>query len=341
MEKKTDFSYPFTAIVGQKEMKLALCLAAIVPGIGGVLITGERGTAKTTAVRALPALLGGGIRVVELPLNATEDRVVGTLRLDTLMKSGEREFVPGLLAEANGQILYVDEMNLLEDHIVDLLLDSAATGICHIEREGVSASFPARFVLVGTMNPEEGTLRPQLLDRFGLSVKVSGSLTKEERLTLIRRQIVFERDPQSFYSAYAEREKALGERIRKAALLYPEVGFPDVMAAFSSGLCSELGVDGYRGDITMMRAARGLAAFNGRDVVCREDVLTAARLVLPHRMKKMPFEDTVLSEKMIEKAALAQGPVPDNGEKDIPEKAMDADLDRRVAPGQETDGKKA
>ena len=217
MNSATNFNFPFTAIVGQEPMKLALTLATIQPAIGGVLIQGERGTAKTTAVRGLPGVLkeaggtdnkgGAGceggeaaesgegtsaVHVVELPLNATEDRVVGTLNVGALMKSGEREFVPGVLAEADGNILYVDEINLLEDHLVDLLLDAAATGVCHIEREGVSKTYPARFVLVGTMNPEEGTLRPQLLDRFGLSVQVSGSLSARDRLELVRRHTAFE-----------------------------------------------------------------------------------------------------------------------------------------------------
>ena len=298
--------YPFTAIVGQDDMKLALSLIAVQPAIGGVLISGERGTAKTTAVRALPAVLGGNIRVIELPLNASEDRVVGTLRLDTLMKSGEREFVPGLMAEADGQILYVDEINLLEDSVVDLLLDAAATGVCRVEREGVSMALPARFVLIGTMHPEEGSLRPQLLDRFGLSVRVSGSLSAEERLTLIRRQTAFERDPAAFLAAWQGEENALAARIRKAAERYPEVLFSDDTARFASGICTDLGVDGYRGDITLIRTARAVAALDGRTTANREDVLLAARFVLPHRMKKMPFEDAGLTEAMLQKAAAAQ-----------------------------------
>ena len=292
-------SYPFSAIVGQNDMKLALCLIAVQPAIGGVLISGERGTAKTTAVRALPAVLGGNVRVIELPLNASEDRVVGTLQLGTLMKTGEREFVPGLMAEADGQILYVDEINLLEDSVVDLLLDAAASGVCRVEREGVSLRLPARFVLIGTMNPEEGSLRPQLLDRFGLSVHVSGNLSREERLTLIRRQTAFEQDPEAFLADWQTEEDALSERIRKAAALYSEVSFSDETAGFAAGICAELGVDGYRGDITLIRTARAAAALDGRTRAGRDDVLLAARFVLPHRMKKLPFEDTGLTETII------------------------------------------
>ena len=306
MNQISQLTYPFTAIVGQRDMKLALCLIAVQPAIGGLLISGERGTAKTTAVRALPAVLGGDVRVIELPLNASEDRVVGTLRLGTLMKTGEREFVPGLLAEANGQILYVDEINLLEDSIVDLLLDAAASGVCRVEREGVSLRFPARFVLVGTMNPEEGSLRPQLLDRFGLSVRISGDLSREERLTLIRRLSAFEHDPEAFLAAWQPEEDALAERIRGASALYPDVLFSDDVADFAAGICSELGVDGYRGDITLMRTARAAAALEGRSRVSRDDILLAARFVLPHRMKKLPFEDMGLTETMLNKAVAAQ-----------------------------------
>ena len=202
-------------------MKRALLLVAVQPKIGGVLILGERGTAKTTAVRAMPGILGDETRVVELPLNATEDRVVGTLHVGALMKSGERKFVPGVLSEADGQILYVDEINLLEDHIVDLLLDAAATGVCHVEREGMSEEYPARFVLVGTMNPEEGSLRPQLLDRFGLSVRVTGSLSPQERLELVRRQEAFEDDAEAFCARFSASEQRLAFEIARAKELYP------------------------------------------------------------------------------------------------------------------------
>lgn len=310
MDPATSFNFPFTAIVGQEPMKLALTLAAIQPAIGGVLIQGERGTAKTTAVRGLPGVLkelGGegasAVHVVELPLNATEDRVVGTLNVGTLMKSGERDFVPGVLAEADGNILYVDEINLLEDHLVDLLLDAAATGVCHIEREGVSKTYPARFVLVGTMNPEEGTLRPQLLDRFGLSVQVSGGLSAQDRLELVRRHTAFEADPEAFCAQYAEEEAAYAQRIAQARQSYDRVTFPEPMAVFAAKLCDEIGVDGYRADLVLMRASRALAAFEGRSEVSEDDVLHVAQFALPHRMKKLPFEEVGLSETALERAA--------------------------------------
>lgn len=321
MEQTIRYTYPFSAIVGQDLMKLALTLVATQPEIGGVLIQGERGTAKTTAVRSLPALLGSGVRVVELPLNATEDRVVGTLNVGALMGKGEREFVPGVLSEADGNILYVDEVNLLEDHIVDLLLDAAASGICHIEREGMSKTYPARFVLVGTMNPEEGTLRPQLLDRFGLSVKISGSLTPEERLELVRRHVAFEEDPEAFCAAFAEQEREQAQKIARAIELYPQVELSDSMAMFSSGICAEVGVDGYRADLVMMRTARTLAALDARSQVGEDDVLLAARLVLPHRMKRLPFEEISFDEKTLDKA-------------------LDALEERGVSPEQTPDAKK-
>lgn len=302
MEQLTRYVYPFSAIVGQEAMKQALMLVAVQPAIGGVLILGERGTAKTTAVRALPGILGEGMRVVELPLNATEDRVVGTLHVGALMKSGEREFVPGILAEAHGQILYVDEINLLEDHIVDLLLDAAATGVCHVEREGMSEEYPARFVLVGTMNPEEGTLRPQLLDRFGLSVRVTGSLTQRERLEVVRRQAQFEEDAEGFCARFADESQRLAQQLTRAKGLYPRVAFPDDVASFSSGLCSEMSIDGYRADIALMRAARAMAALDGRDCAMRDDVLAASRYVLPHRLKRSPFEEVSFDDKVLERA---------------------------------------
>ena len=210
MEKR--FIYPFAALVGQEEMKKALMLNVIQPSIGGALIQGEKGTAKTTAVRGLAEILENA-RVVELPVSASEDRVVGTINLSKVMESGEKQFEPGLLKEADGGILYVDEINLLDDHLVDVLLDSAATGINHVERDGVSVTHSAKFALVGTMNPEEGTLRPQLLDRFGLSVGVSSSLTAVERAEVIRRRMAFERDPEGFNAKYA------GESAELAAAL--------------------------------------------------------------------------------------------------------------------------
>lgn len=309
--------YPFTAIVGQDDMKRALCLNAIHPGIGGVLISGERGTAKTTAVRALSDVLSNS-RVVELPLNASEDRVVGTLRIDTLMERGERVFEPGILAEADGNVLYVDEVNLLEDHIVDLLLDAAATGACRIERDGVSKEYPARFILVGTMNPEEGTLRPQLLDRFGLSVKVEGSLSRTERIELLERRMAFEDDPDAFRARFEEGERELARRIAEAKALYAQTSYPADMAALAADVCDEMGVDGYRADITIMRTARAAAAFAGRRLVTREDVTEAMRLALPHRMKRLPFEDAELTEGLLSKTLDAHLSAPPATENEAP-----------------------
>ena len=231
--------------------------------------------------------------------------MVGTLQLGILMRSGEREFVPGLLSEADGHVLYVDEINLLEDSIVDLLLDAAATGVCRVEREGVSTRYPARFVLIGTMNPEEGSLRPQLLDRFGLSVRVSGGLTAEERLELVRHHAAFEDDPEAFVTSWRGQEDQLARRIHEASALYPDVSHPDRAARYAAGLCVEFGVDGYRADLTMMRAARAAAALEGRTLVTEDDVLLAARFVLPHRLKHLPFEDRGMSDAALEKADAA------------------------------------
>lgn len=298
--------FPFTAIVGQKDMLRALCLAAVEPRIGGVLILGERGTAKTTAVRALAQVMPGNRRVVELPLNASEDRVVGNIQVDTLMQSGKRVFEPGLLGEANGQILYVDEINLLDDSIVDVLLDSAASGVCHVEREGISRTFPARFVLVGTMNPEEGSLRPQLLDRFGLSVAVRAQLSADERLELVERHIAFENDSASFVSSYAAANKQLQDQLALAQELYLHVAYSHDMARLAASIIVKVGVDGYRADITMMRCARVLAALAGRGDVLSSDVLEAARYVLPHRVKRQPFETEQLAAQDIAKLAQEQ-----------------------------------
>lgn len=333
MDPEATITYPFSAIIGQNDMKLALTLISVQPAIGGVLIYGERGTAKTTAVRALPSLLGNNTRVIELPLNASEDRVIGTLELGTLMKSGERKFVPGLMAEADGNILYVDEINLLEDSVIDLLLDAAATGVCRVEREGVSLSYPARFVLVGTMNPEEGTLRPQLLDRFGLSVKVSSSLSMDERLALIRRHAEFEDDPYAFTERWQDQESLLAERIRRAAGLYPKVVFSDAIMKFAVGICEKFDLDGYRGDMTMIRTARAAAALEGRTEVTEADILLAARFILPHRLKKMPFEDMGMSDNMLQKAASEVSPGSHASGEPVSESTADA--------GQEVSEKKA
>lgn len=335
---KSKAVYPFTAIVGQEDMKLSLILNVINPALGGVLIKGEKGTAKSTAVRALAELLPPldavigcalhcdpankamycdncaelarrqvplpsekiKMRVVELPVSATEDRVVGTLDMEYAITSGKKRFEPGILAEANRNILYVDEVNLLDDHIVDVLLDAAAMGVNTVEREGVSYSHPARFILVGTMNPEEGDIRPQLLDRFGLSVTVTGEKDPLERVEVIKRRLAYERDADSFAATFREEQRQLAERILLAMRLLAEVEAKDSVLAKVAQIAIELGVDGHRADITLVKAAMTIAAFNGRRTVGNEDVLRAARLVLPHRMRRRPFEETQLDWHKVE-----------------------------------------
>ena len=290
--------YPFTAIVGQEDMKLALVLNAVLPVIGGVLIKGEKGTAKSTAVRALADILppfgsdgSEAMQVVELPVNATEDRVVGTIDLEHALKEGEKKFEPGLLAKAHNNILYVDEINLLDDHLVDVLLDAAAMGVNTVEREGVSWSHPSRFVLVGTMNPEEGELRPQLLDRFGLCVEVRGMAEPEARLQVMTRRAAFEDDPVGFRAAWQERENEIAERIVAARRKLGSVAVPeDVMRAIVE-LAIETEVDGHRADIVMLKTVKAIAAWRGDGEAAREDVMQAARLVLPHRMRRKPFQN--------------------------------------------------
>lgn len=290
--------YPFAAIVGQDDMKTALMLNVIQPSIGGVLISGEKGTAKTTAVRGLAALLDGA-RVIELPVNASEDRVVGTINISRVMKDGQKQFEPGLLKEADGNILYVDEINLLDDHLVDVLLDSAASGINHVERDGISFTHSARFSLVGTMNPEEGTLRPQLMDRFGLSVSVSSSLAPEERIEVIRRRLSFERDPLSFIDRFSKESSELAEKLKIAKASYSKVCVPDEALDYTAAICSKLNVQGYRADITIIKTAAAFAALNERTKVEEEDILLAAKFALPHRMKSQPFEDRKLTEDVL------------------------------------------
>ncbi|KPL89164.1 ATP-binding protein [Ardenticatena maritima] len=322
--------FPFTAIVGQERMKRALILNAVSHRVGGVLIRGERGTAKSTAVRALAALLPEidvvadcpfscdphdpltlcdncraryergetlpvarrRIRVVDLPVSATEDRVVGTLDIEQAIKKGEKHFEPGVLAAANRGILYVDEVNLLDDHVVDLLLDSAAMGVNVVEREGISFSHPAQFILVGTMNPEEGELRPQLLDRFGLMVDVEGISDPQQRMLILQRRIEFENDPQAFYERWRESEEALSRQIAEARARLPQVTYTTENLYSIARLTAELGVDGHRADITILKAAIANAAFEGRTRVTEVDILTAAELALPHRLKRRPLQDT-------------------------------------------------
>jgi magnesium chelatase subunit D len=319
--------FPFTAIVGQEEMKLALLLNAVTPAVGGLLVTGHRGTGKTTAVRALADLLPQldvvkgcayncgpseadalcadcaarlssgedlkrerkGVPVVELPLGATEDRVCGTIDLGRALQEGVKSFEPGLLARANRGFLYIDEVNLLEDHLVDLLLDVAATGRNRVEREGVSAEHPARFRLVGSGNPEEGDLRPQLLDRFGLCVEVETEKDLDSRVLIVVRREAFERDPAAFNLSARPEQARLRRRVTRAAALYAGVEVPRAVLRQIAELCLRLGVDGHRGEITLARAARALAALEGRRAVSAADVRRVAPMSLRHRLRRDPL----------------------------------------------------
>ena len=297
--------YPFTAIVGQEEMKLALLLNAINPSIGGVLIEGEKGTAKSTAVRALANLLppmelgANAMTVVELPINATEDRVVGSINLEKALQDGVKAFEPGILQAAHQNIL------LLDDHIVDILLDVAAMGVNTVEREGVSHSHPSRFILVGTMNPEEGDLRPQLLDRFGLSVMVYGEHDPAQRMEVIKRRLAFGDNPEGFIASYAESEHDLRERLLQARQLLPSIIPTDDVLLKIASISIGVGVDGHRPDITMMHTARAHAAFSSRSHIVDDDLKMAARLALKHRVRRLPFEEQGHDEDRIDAVVTA------------------------------------
>ena len=339
--------YPFPAIVGQDRMKLALVLNVINPGLSGVLIRGEKGTAKSTAVRALADILpeisvfrddpfqlspdeeldvwaeinaalgrpetppvrsARKVAVVELPVGATEDRVVGSLDLERALKSGEKRVEPGLLAAAHRGLLYVDEVNLLDDHVVDVLLDSAAMGVNTIEREGVSFSHPARFTLVGTMNPEEGELRPQLLDRFGLCVNIEGITDPESRVAVMERRAAFDRDPEAFAAQWRAEAETLAARIEAArAILRGEVTVERELMFRIARLCLEVGVDGHRGDIIILKTARALAAFDGRAEVGPGDIDGAAELALPHRVRRQPLMEMADSLQAARRGKKNQG----------------------------------
>ena len=333
-----NFLYPFTAIVGQEKMKEALILNIINPSLGGVLIRGEKGTAKSTLVRALANLLAereenscefhcepdkidnycpqcsekylkgekiekhkSTMKVINLPISATEDRVVGTLDIEYAIKTGEKKFEKGILAQSNRNILYVDEINLLDDHIVDVLLDSAAMGINTIEREGISYSHPAKFVLVGTMNPEEGDLRPQLLDRFGLVVDVIGERETSKRVEVIKRRLDFEAEPEKFIKKYLAEEEELKNRIENSKKILENIKCSDEIYELAAKISIALNVDGHRADIAVVKTAITIAAFENREEVIKEDMLRAAVLALPHRMRKTPFEDGILDKDQIEK----------------------------------------
>ncbi|PAZ13699.1 magnesium chelatase [Streptomyces sp. SA15] len=325
--------FPFTAVVGQDDLRLALLLNAVSPAVGGVLVRGEKGTAKSTAVRALSALMpevpvlpgcrfscdpdspdpacpdgphepGAGVqrpaRMVELPVGASEDRLVGALDIERALSEGVKAFEPGLLADAHRGILYVDEVNLLHDHLVDLLLDAAAMGASYVEREGVSVRHASKFLLVGTMNPEEGELRPQLLDRFGLTVEVAASREPDQRVEVVRRRLAYDDDPAGFAARWADEEAAVRARIVAARELLPSVRLGDGALRQIAATCAAFEVDGMRADIVMARTATALAAWAGRNDVLAEDVRQAALLALPHRRRRNPFDAPGLDEDKLD-----------------------------------------
>jgi magnesium chelatase subunit D len=338
--------YPFSAVVGHEDLRLALILNAIHPAVGGVLARGEKGTAKSTMVRALAAVLpevevvpgcrfacdpaapdagcpdgphvsagqarsyAGGhggesraARLVELPVGASEDRLTGSLDLERALGRGEAVYQPGLLAAAHRGLLYVDEVNLLPDHLVDVLLDAAAMGVAHVERDGVSVRHAARFILVGTMNPEEGELRPQLLDRFGLTVEIAASRDPKERAEVVRRRLAFEADPESFAARWAAADLAVGEQIAAARAMLAGVALPDVELERIARICAAFEVDGMRADLVTARAAVALAAWRGRTEVGPEEVRDAARLALPHRRRRNPFDAPGLDQDKLDEAS--------------------------------------
>ncbi|MHB8777882.1 MAG: ATP-binding protein [Anaerolineales bacterium] len=330
--------FPFTAIVGQERMKRALILNAVDTRIGGVLIRGERGTAKSTAARALAALLPH-VKIVQdcrfgcdpdkpatwcteckerataskklptseratpfinLPVSATEDRVVGTLDIEQAIQKGERHFEPGVLASANRGLLYIDEVNLLDDHVVDILLDSAAMGVNTVEREGISFAHPARFILVGTMNPEEGDLRPQLLDRFALSMDIVGIREARERVTIMERNIAFEKDSEAFRKHWLNKEEELSQKIARARELVEQVTYTSRDLLSIAALTASLNVDGHRADLVILKAARAEAAFEGRTKINDHDIALAAELALPHRIKRTPFQQAEMTTEQLQ-----------------------------------------
>ena len=300
--------FPFSAVVGQDRLKLALILCAVAPEIGGVLIRGEKGTAKSTVVRALAPLLppdadtGRPGRMVELPIGATDDRVVGSLDVQRILSEGETAFTPGLLADADGGVLYIDEVNLLADHLVDLLLDAAAMGRVTVERDAVSRSYASRFVLVGTMNPEEGELRPQLLDRFGLAVAVAASRDVDDRVEVITRRMDFDADPAAFADRWRDADETVAETISRARRTIAEVSTPRTELRRIAGACTALGVDGLRADIVVARTARAHAAVRGATEVDADDVRVALELAAPHRRRRDPFDDADLSDDDLDSA---------------------------------------
>ena len=279
--------FPFSAVVGHDDAKLALLLAAIDPAIGGVLLRGQKGSAKTTLARGLAALLPGDAPFVDLPLGATEDRLIGTLDLGAVLTGEGRRFEPGLLAAAHGGVLYVDEVNLLPDHLVDVLLDVAASGVNRVEREGISHEHAARFVLIGSMNPEEGELRPQLLDRFGLAVDVTTSLEPRDRAEAVQRRLDFDADPAGVAQRHASAEQELRTRLACTTAAHA----PEALMVRIGALCAAAGVDGLRADLVISRAAAAVAGWDGRDEATVEDVRRVAPMALAHRQRRAPFDE--------------------------------------------------
>ncbi len=337
-DEKTSIQFPFVRIVGQEEMKRALLLNIIDPGIGGVLLRGEKGTAKSTSVRSLVQILPDvpyvegcqvccnpclssrylcddckkkvaennynmkmrHMKVVELPLNATEDRISGSLDVEHVLRTGERKYEGGVLAQANGNILYVDEVNLLDDHIVDLLLDSAAMGRNFVEREGISFSHPAKFILVGSMNPEEGTLRPQLMDRFGMCVDIKSEIDPDIRVDVIKRRLAFDSDPEAFAEECEEDTAALRKKIEDAKNLLGKVNVTDKVLKAIAMVSIHYKMEGPRADLAMIRAAKANAALEGRTEILFNDVSTTAPLIIRHRMKSGPFEEAKFRQNELE-----------------------------------------
>ena len=352
------FVFPFTAIVGQEKMRKALLLNAVNPRIGGVLIRGQKGTGKSTAVRALAELLPEikvvkdcpfncnpddpremcdscyerhmkgedlpwikrKVRIINLPLNATVDRVAGTLSIEKALKEGEKALDPGLLAEANRGILYIDEVNLLDDYVADILLDAAASGVNVVERENISVTHPSRFILIGTMNPEEGELRPQLLDRFGLQVEVEPITDPKLQVEIVKRVEEFETDPEGFIEKYEERQRELKERILTAQRLLPTIQISDSLLHEVANVCSKLAVSN-RAPIVIAKTAKTIAAFSGRTEVNRKDLVEAMELALPHRMRKRPFEKPILPKEKIEETLMR--------DRKITKKKIDEDRNER------------
>ncbi len=361
--------FPFTAIVGQERMKRALILNAVDTRIGGVLIRGERGTAKSTAARSLAALLPK-VQVVQdcrfgcdpekpttwcteckeryasakklpttermtpfvnLPVSATEDRVVGTLDIEKAIQKGERHFEPGILAGANRGLLYIDEVNLLDDHVVDVLLDSAAMGVNMVEREGISFTHPARFILVGTMNPEEGDLRPQLLDRFALSVEIVGIREPRERVTIMERNLSYERDAEAFRKVWLAKEEELSEKIKHGRELVDQVTHTSRDLLSIAALTASLNVDGHRADLVILKAARAEAAFEGRTKINDHDIALAAELALPHRIKKTPFQQAEMTTEQLQERIeqLAGQSMPSDEKEDSSESKQDGEAEEK------------